>query len=152
MTPPPLEREAILPRMDGIRKNLKKLRELAKLPFEKFSTGDPYDLAQHHLRLALEGVFHISSHILSRLPGGRAVEYKEIARKLGETKILPKDFVDRALIPMAGMRNILVHYYTDIEPSRLHEVLKNHLPDIERFLKEIKSVLDSPQKFGLRFE
>jgi hypothetical protein len=44
----PIEREAVLPRIDGIQKNLKKLQELAKLPLEQFSIGDPYDLAQHH--------------------------------------------------------------------------------------------------------
>lgn len=54
----PLEREAIMPRIDGIRKNILKLQELGKLPFEKFREGDSFDLAQHHLRLALEGVFH----------------------------------------------------------------------------------------------
>ncbi len=53
----PIEREAIMPRIDGIRKNLKKLMDLTQLPFESFSRGDPYDLAQHHLRLALEGIF-----------------------------------------------------------------------------------------------
>jgi len=42
--------------MDGIRRNLMKLADLTQLPFESFSQGDPYDLAQHHLRLALEGV------------------------------------------------------------------------------------------------
>lgn len=149
MTPPPLEREAIFPRIDGIRKNLKKLELLLELPFEQFSTGDSFDLAQHHLRLALEGIFHISSHILSRIPGGRAVEYKEIARKMGETNILPKDFVDRALIPMAGLRNILVHSYADIDARKLYDLLKNHRSDIETFLAGIKKVLDQPEAFGL---
>lgn len=149
MTPPPIEREAVFPRISGIQKNLNKLQNLARLPEKEFSKDDNYDLAQHHLRLALEGVFHISSHILSRLPGGRAVEYKEIARKMGETKVLPQDFVDRALIPMAGMRNLLVHYYADIKPKKLHDILKNHLPDIELFLKHIKAVLESPDRLGL---
>jgi hypothetical protein len=52
-----LEREAILPRLDGIRKNIKRLKELAKLPFKDFAQGDPYDLAHHHLRLVLEAFF-----------------------------------------------------------------------------------------------
>ena len=151
MTPPPLEREAIFPRIDGIGKNVKKLQELAKLPLEKF-TGDSFDLAQHHLRLALEGGFHIASHVLSRLPGGRAVEYKEIARKMGELQILSPEFVQRALVPMAGMRNILVHFYADIDTRKLYDLLQNHLVDIDEFLHQIKSVLADPQKFGLRMD
>lgn len=149
---PPLEREAILPRVDGIRKNIKKLEELAKLPLEKFSQGDPFDLAQHHLRLALEGIFHISSHILSRLPGGRTTEYKEMASKMGELGIAPKEFSQNVMVPMAGLRNILVHNYSDIKPERLYDIIKNHRQDIEQFLQHIKGLLKNPEKFGLKLD
>lgn len=145
-----LEREAILPRMDGMRKNLKKLAELSKLSIVEFTQDDPYDLAQHHLRLALEGVFHISSHILSRMPGGRATEYKDIARKMGEMKLVPRDFADKKLVAMAGMRNILVHHYAGIEAKRLHGIIKNHRQDIDAFLKHVKTVVEHPQKYGLQ--
>ena len=149
MTSRPLEREAILPRLDGIRKNLKKLEELSRLPFDQFSEGDSFDLAQHHLRLALEGIFNICSHVLSRLPGGRATEYKEMARKMAELKALPRDFVERAMIPMAGMRNILVHYYADIDARRLYEIIGKHRDDLEKFLSYIKEILKNPSRLGL---
>src|SRR3990167_5489136 len=130
----PLEREAILPRISGIQRNVEKLEELARLPFATFSQDDAYDLAQHHLRLAPEGVFHISSHILSRLPGERAVEYKEIALKKGSAGIVPKEFATKKMVPMAGLRNILVHQYSDLDPKRLLQIITNHLSDIEEFL------------------
>lgn len=149
MNSSPVEREAILPRIDGIQKNIKKLEGLAKLPFKHFSTGDSYDLAQHHLRLALEGIFHISSHLLSRIPGARAVEYKEIARKMGEHQLVPLEFAKSVLIPMAGMRNILVHHYSDMDPQKLYDIVKNHRRDIEQFLQHIKTFLENPKKFGL---
>lgn len=149
---PPLEREALLPRIDGIQKNVKKLGELALLPLEKFSTGDPFDLAQHHLRLALEGIFHISTHILSRFGGGRTVEYKEIAIKMGEQGIVPKDFAQKVMAPMAGLRNILVHNYSDIKPEKLYDIAKNHRQDIEQFLKYIQGFLKNLEKFGLSIE
>lgn len=149
---PPLEREAILPRMDGIRKNIKKLKELALLPLGEFGEGDPFDLAQHHLRLALEGVFHISTHVLSRLAGGRAVEYKEVAKKMGECGVVPRDFAERALILMAGLRDILVHHYSDLKAERLYKIIQHHLGDIEVFLHYIKAVIENPQKFGMTFK
>ncbi|MBI4212251.1 MAG: DUF86 domain-containing protein [Deltaproteobacteria bacterium] len=145
----PVEREAIMPRVDGMRRNIQKLEELAKLPFKEFSEGDAFDLAQHHLRLALEGIFHISSHILSRLPGARANEYKEVARKMGEQGIVPKAFCAKALVPMAGMRNILVHHYADIDAKRLHNIIKKHTKDIDTFLNAIKKFMKHPEKFGI---
>ncbi|HCA66665.1 MAG: hypothetical protein UW39_C0009G0020 [Parcubacteria group bacterium GW2011_GWC2_44_17] len=145
----PLEREAIMPRIDGIRKNLSKLQELGTLPFVQFSKGDPFDLAQHHLRLALEGVFHIGAHILSRLPGGRTVEYREIAEKLGLSGVVDQNFATNSLVPMAKLRNLLVHHYADLDAQRLYDVINNHLTDIETFLRAVKTVVEEPEKFKL---
>ena len=149
MTPIPWEKEALFPRMDGMQKNIKKLEKLSRLSFQDFCKEDNYDLAQHHLRLALEGVFNISSHILSRLPGGRAVAYKDMAVKMGECGVIPKDFVNRALIPMAGMRNVLVHHYAEMEAKRLYEIVCNHREDIETFLKHIRDFLQNLKSFQL---
>ena len=124
-----IHRESLFPRIDGIRKNLQKLTELSKLDFETFKSGDVYDLAQHHLRLALEGVFHISSHILSRLPGGRAIEYRELALKMGETGVVPKEFAKNKMIHMAGLRNILVHAYADLDARRFFIIVQNFIPN-----------------------
>lgn len=143
-------REAILPRLDGIGRNIKRLKELGVLGSAEFTQGDNYDLAQHHLRLALEGVFHISSHILSRIPGGRVGEYKDIARKMGEFSIVPREFADKPMVAMAGMRNLLVHNYSDLEPRKVYEIITDHLDDIQTFLSHIKTVVKSPEKFGLQ--
>lgn len=147
-----LEREAIMPRIDGIRKNISKLQRLGQLPFEQFSKGDSFDLAQHHLRLALEGVFHIGAHVLSRLPGGRTVEYREIAERLGDKGIVDQTFAKNALVPMAKLRNLLVHHYADLDAQKLYDVVNNHLVDIETFLRAVKGVVDVPEKFGLEIK
>lgn len=148
----PLEREAILPRIDGIRSNLTRLRGLGNLPFPEFVKDDPFALAQHYLRLTLEGVFHIGGHILSRLPGGRAVEYKEIARKLGAMGVVSRDFSEQKLVPMAGLRNLLVHDYAHLDAQKIYTVIKEYLNDIDEFLRAVKAVCEDPKKFGLTIE
>lgn len=145
----PLEREALFPRIDGIQKNIAKLKQLAALSEKEFSDDDNFALAQHNMRLALEGVFNISSHILSRLPGGRAVEYKELALKMGEQKVVPKDFAEKALVPMAGLRNILVHIYSDLDVKRFQKILRDHLKDVEIFLAHVSLFLKHLEDRGL---
>ena len=56
----------------------------------------------------LEGVFNISTHILSRIPGATATQYKEIAIKLGENKIIDNDF---AINKMTKWLNIEIDWY-----------------------------------------
>ena len=98
---------------------------------------------------ALEGVFHIAAHILSRIPGGQATEYKEIARKMGEYKIIDKNFANTKLEEMAGYRNRLVHFYAEIKPEEIYKIINGNLGDFDIFLKAVKKILENPQGFGI---
>lgn len=150
----PLKSQSIIPRIDGITKDIKKLRVLAALSREMFydMQENYYDTAKLRLREALEGVFNIGAHILSRIEGGRATEYREIARKLGEYGIVEKEFADTKLSHMAGYRNRLTHFYAEITPGELYDILNNNLEDFETFLSAIKLVLKHPEEFGLTIE
>jgi uncharacterized protein YutE (UPF0331/DUF86 family) len=150
----PLKSQSIIPRIDGIAKDIEKLRILAKLSQEEFydATKDHYDVAKLRLREALEGVFNIGAHILSRIEGGRASEYREIARKLGEQGIVEKEFADKELSQMARYRNRLTHFYAEITPHELYDIINNNLDDFETFLAAVKNVLEHPEKFDLTVE
>ncbi len=149
MTPLPIEKETVLLRLNGIQGELVELTRLAKIPFDQFANGDPFKLAQYHLHRALEGVFHIAAHLLSRLPGGnQGGAYKEMARLLGEKGIVDRAFADGPLRKMAGYRNRLVHFYAEITPKELHDLLQHNLVDIETFLSAVKAVLQHPARYG----
>lgn len=147
-----LKKQSILPRIDGIQRDLVKLKELGKLPPEEFSLESNFVLSQFYLRRALEGVFHIGGHILSRIPGNRPVEYKQIAIRLGEAGIVPQEFAKGKLKQMAGYRNRLTHFYADVTPEEIHKIVNEDLADVEVFLASIKKVLNEPRKFGLSLE
>lgn len=145
--------QAILPRLDGIAKDVAKLKKMQRISLAEFEKDeDKFGLVQYYLRQALEGVFHIGSHILSRLPGGRATEYKEIARKLGEQRIVPKDFADTTLTKMGGYRNRLTHFYAEVTPGEIFQIIQENLGDFEIFSQHIKEVLKNPQKFNVTVE
>lgn len=149
MNSSPLRKEAILPRLNGIQNNILHLREFSALSLEEFTKEEILDRVEHHLRLALEGVFHIIAHILSRIPGARETEYKRMAKKLGEIGMVEKNFADTALVEMAGFRNRLTHFYADVKPEELYRICRAKLPDIETFLSAVKKLIQDPGKFGL---
>lgn len=138
--------------MDGIQRDLQKLAALVRLSEEEFSIENNFVLAQYYLRRALEGIFHLGSHILSNLPGGRATEYKEIAIKLGEFGIVEKTFAEDNLKKIAGYRNRLTHYYSNITPSEIQNIPKNHLLDFDIFFRAVKNLLEHPEKLNLTLE
>ncbi|MBI5207730.1 MAG: DUF86 domain-containing protein [Candidatus Firestonebacteria bacterium] len=147
-----IKSQSIIPRIDGIQRDIEKLRKLVDLPFEEFEEESNFIKSQFYLRQALEGVFHIGSHILARIPGGRASEYKEIALKLGVVGIIDKNYAENNLKAMAGYRNRLTHFYADISPKEIYKILKENLNDFNVFLEAIKKFLQNLEKFNLIIE
>jgi len=143
----PIEKDTVLKRVGGIQEEIAELSRLARLPQKKFEEGDGHKLAEYHLHRALEGVFNIGSHILSRIPGGEATQYGEIAKKLGELRIIDNTFAQEKLLSMAKYRNRLVHFYAEISPAELYDILQKDLGDFDVFLTAIKKVLENPTEY-----
>jgi uncharacterized protein YutE (UPF0331/DUF86 family) len=148
MTKIHLESDIILKRISGIQSELADLQQLKTQTLSEFSSGTGHQLAELHLHHCLEGVFNISSHLISRLPGGVATQYKEIAAKMGELGLVPADFAQTKLVEMAKYRNRLVHFYAEITPPELYQILQNDLSDFDAFLGFIKQILENPSQFG----
>lgn len=148
----PLKAQSIIPRIDGIQRDVEKLKELVGLSFEQFENETNFVLAQYYLRRALEGVFHIGLHLLSRLPGNRSTEYKAIAIQLGECGVVEKQFAQTALKNMAGYRNRLTHFYADVTPKEIYSILQKNLGDFDVFLKAVREVMKHPEKYGFSVE
>lgn len=91
---------------------------------------------ESYLRRSLEAIFDIGRHILARTYGSRGIEYKAIARELGEKAVITTDLAE-LLVEMAGYRNRMVHFYREVTPDEIHDIIIYHLPDFDRFIREI---------------
>lgn len=95
---------------------------------------------ESYLRRSLEAVFDIGRHILSKLYGFKDIQYKAIAKALGDKGIISKNLSDTLQI-MAGYRNRMVHFYREVSPEELHYIVVNNLKDFDRFSGEIVSFI-----------
>jgi len=59
-----------------------------------------------------------------------------IIDKLGERGIIPSEFA-KSIRGMAGLRNILVHEYVDLDLKKIYEILQNRLGDFYNFMKYV---------------
>jgi uncharacterized protein YutE (UPF0331/DUF86 family) len=137
-----VKRETILDRMGIIENSLKKLEDMKSLPSEEFLKGENFAIAEHYLRYALEATFDICAHILSRIPGAIVDEYKKMATEMGKQNIIPMDFAEENLYQMAGYRNRLTHFYFEISPKEMYEIIQNKLGDFKALLKYFKKVIE----------
>jgi uncharacterized protein YutE (UPF0331/DUF86 family) len=153
----PLSRTKIESKLALVREALSTLGVIGeRLTIEQF-VGDPreFAVAEHHLRRALEAVFDIAGHIVSRFPyapGERPKTIKEIARALGDKSVVDKEFAEKRLVKMAGYRNRLVHFYDEITPHELYRIVTGDLGDIEQFARDAVETIRSPERFGLAVE
>ena len=116
---------------------LQEIRPFSKMSKEEFLAdrkNPPF--LESYLRRALEAVFDIGRHILAKTSGFKEIEYKAIAKQLGEKGIISRELSD-ILYVMAGYRNRMVHFYKEVTPEELHYIVINRLGDMDRFNREI---------------
>lgn len=120
---------------------LQELKPFSTMKIEEFlSDRKNPPFVESYLRRSLEAAFDIGRHILSKTYGFKEIEYKVIAKELGERGIITKELSD-VLYTMAGYRNRMVHFYREITPEELFQITRDNLKDLDRFTKEIVSFI-----------
>lgn len=125
---------------------LEKLRKLQRLSKDEFLSDERNPAAaESFLRRCIEAIFDVGRHILSKSFAFKSLEYKEVAKELGDKRIVTKEYSEM-LIKIAGYRNRMVHFYKEIKDRELYDILQNDLGDVEKFLKEMEIFLRKYKK------
>lgn len=129
-------------RLGFINKAVARLKRLSYIDERDFLDDDNPAIAESYLRRSLEAIFDIGRHIIAKTAGKGIVEYKEIASALGDRGVITKQLAERLRL-MAGYRNRLVHFYHEVNDRELYLITKSNLADIEDFVKEMKTFIES---------
>lgn len=117
---------------------LKPFCSLSKEEFLSDRKNPPF--VESYLRRSLEAVFDVGRYILAKTYGSRALEYKTIAKELGDKDIITRELSD-LLYNMAGYRNRMVHFYREVTPEELYSIVVHRLGDFDRFIREINAFI-----------
>lgn len=93
-------------------------------------------LSEHYLRIAIEATLDLGRHVIVKTGLGMPQEYREVGKILREKAILP-DELGKRLEAVAGMRNVLVHLYWDIDYEILYRMVVEELDSFERCIAHI---------------
>ena len=91
--------------------------------------------AKYHLVVAIEGIVDLCNHIIARNGFKTPEDYSDTIRVMEEHQAFGREFAE-TLIRMVRFRNRLVHIYWEIDDNEIWRILKEHLSDIRRFLRE----------------
>jgi len=132
--------EIINERLREIDKNLTLLEELKATSLDKFC-ADPKTIkcVERCLQISIQCILDICHHIIVGNGWTRPKDNKEAILVVSQNGIIPSDFANR-ILPMAGLRNLLVHEYIKIDPKQIYQHLQN-LDDFRTFQKHIVKFL-----------
>ena len=133
--------EVIESRLKKLEAIVKKLETLSNKAMEDFENDFILASAlEHNLQVAIQCVLDIGNHIISIENLEKPNDYKDIILILGKNQIIPKKFAD-AIYKMAGLRNLIIHEYLEIDMAELVSHL-NDINDFKLFMKYILHYLE----------
>ncbi|MEK7664146.1 MAG: HepT-like ribonuclease domain-containing protein [Patescibacteria group bacterium] len=138
-----INKKTIEEKIKLIETHLVRLKEMKSLSLAQVAEDKNFAYASWNLRGALESLFSICTHVLSRIPGIKIDEYKQMAVDMGKQGIVPRDFAENTLVKMAKYRNRLTHFYFEVTPEEMYGIIQNNLEDFEIFMRSIKKLLAS---------
>lgn len=131
---------------ESVDARLERLAELLA-ESERIRVGgrDAYDAgfrdrlaAQHAIQLAIQICVDIGAHLIAELGLRMPDDYKGVFAALGEPLGLTPDLVE-GLSAAAGMRNVLVHAYLEVDDDKVWDAL-GHLDDLREFAAAVERV------------
>lgn len=130
MSPGTISRKVIADRIMWAEQMVQVIQSLPLANFDKF-IEDKRSVwaAESCLRRSIEALLDIGRHILAKGFGIGVSEYKEIAEKLKDKGVVSKK--DVILIKtIAGYRNRLVHFYSEITEKELYQICTKDVKDL----------------------
>jgi uncharacterized protein YutE (UPF0331/DUF86 family) len=100
---------------------------------------------EHALQLAIQGCIDIGAHLISELGLTSPADYRAVFANLRPAGLDPK--LAERLGAAAGMRNILVHGYLDVDDEVVWDSLM-HLDDLRSFATTVRGIVDREKAAG----
>lgn len=97
--------------------------------------------AQHAIQLAIQICVDIGAHLISELGMRMPDDYKGVFVALSDPLALDPELVS-GLGEAAGMRNVLVHVYLEVDDDEVWKAL-GHLDDLREFAAAASRMADS---------
>jgi uncharacterized protein YutE (UPF0331/DUF86 family) len=132
-------------KVEGLIRHLRQytgyLRDIAKLDREEF-LDDPMAIgsARYYLQVSIESCIDIANHIIATERLRAPKDYEDTFKVLNETGIIPDEFT-RTMRAMAGLRNLLVHLYWEVDDKMVYDSLSTELDDFETFIFHVMNFI-----------
>jgi len=129
-------------RLEALNLYVAELRQFQALSLAEFKDDvRNHRAVERDLQLAIQACIDVANHILAADFEQRPDTYQDVVRLLGEVGVLPDEFA-AAFAAAAGLRNILVHAYLDVDLDLVYDMLQGSLDDFVTYSQYIVEYLE----------
>ncbi|ETW98768.1 MAG: hypothetical protein ETSY1_17450 [Candidatus Entotheonella factor] len=124
-------------KLESLRRCVARIR--SKMPLTQNDLHTDYDLqdiVSVNLERAVQMCVDIAAHVISETEALAPDTMAESFSRLADLELLTAQLAER-MRKAVGLRNILVHHYTDIDWKIIYEVVTHHLNDFVEFAQVI---------------
>lgn len=143
MTPPRLDAAVVARRLRMLSDALGELGQLRGVTTERLSE-EPLTraAAERLLQVAVDLAVDVNSHLVAALTGAAPSTGRSSFVEAAGIGVVPVQLGER-LAPAAGLRNILVHRYTDIRVDLVAAAVQEVLDTFPEYLREVARFLET---------
>ncbi len=128
-----VDREVFDRRLGKLEELLRRLRSLAQRDRQEFlSQATLRASAERWLHLAAECTLDLAHHLIAERGWKTPATYREAFQILRDEGVLSAETA-KQMEAWAGLRNVLVHLYLEVDPDRLFEILRTDLDQLESY-------------------
>lgn len=137
-----VDREVFDRRLARLEELLRRLRDLMQVDRDKFLHDAGIQAqAERWTQLAIECTLDLANHAIADR-GWKTPETNREAFEILAREGALDDELAKIMAGWAGLRNILVHLYLEVDHSRLYEILQKDLDQLEAFAQQLMSLSD----------
>jgi len=138
-----VDREVFDRRLAKLEELLRRLRSIADEDWHTFRSDATLQAsAERWLHLAAECTLDLAHHLIADRGWRTPTTYREAFEVLRDEGVLTAERC-RQMQAWAGLRNVLVHVYLEVDLEVVHQVLRNDLGQLESFAASLsKAVCD----------
>ena len=97
--------------------------------------------AERWTQVAVEACIDLANHLIADRAWTTPATYRDAFLILAEHGVIDESAAAR-MAGWAGLRNILVHLYLDVDHARLHEILATELDELRSFAAAVDRTSD----------
>ena len=142
-----IRRELVLRKLQLIADDLERLMQFRDETLESL-TADEIKLAavERILERIVMRAIDVNEHLISELATGEGrstrLTYRDTFLMLADLNIYSKEFAEQ-IARSAGLRNILIHDYNDVDRKIVHGSIRACLSDYHQYLEHLSHFIDS---------